>query len=72
MSQQQLSAAQQIEQINQQLTQALIRKEELTSRLEVENKNIIALRNVISGIQVGQQFAAEQVALQQAVESPTK
>lgn len=59
MQQQQLTAAQQIEQINKQLTQAMLRKEDSQAQAEASTKEIVALRNVMQGVGLGMQLQRE-------------
>jgi hypothetical protein len=60
--QQQVSATQQVQHVTQQLTQALIAKEDARVKLEDAEKAIVALRNVLAGVQVGQQLEREVIA----------
>jgi len=57
--QQQLTAAQQIEQINKQLQAVLIRKEDAQATVEASTKEIVALRNVMQGVVLGMQLQRE-------------
>lgn len=59
MQQQSVPVSQQIQQLNQQLTQAFVQKEEAHLRLAEAEKNIVALRNVLAGVGLGQKLAAE-------------
>lgn len=59
MQQQSVPVSQQIHQLNQQLTQAFVQKDEAQHRLAEAEKNIAALRNVLAGVGLGRQLAAE-------------
>ena len=63
MQQQQMTAAQQIEQINKQLSAALIRKTDAQATIEQVDKEIAAFRNVLAGVTVGMALQREADAL---------
>lgn len=56
---QSVPASQQIQQITQKLTQALVEKADAEAKVKENEATIIALRNVLAGIGLGQQLAAE-------------
>jgi hypothetical protein len=56
---QSVPASQQIQQITQKLTQALVEKADAEAKVKESEQTIIALRNVLAGIGLGQQLAAE-------------
>lgn len=58
----------QVEQLTKQLTAAFIRKEEAQAQLAEAEKTIVALRNVLAGIGLGQQLQKEIDAPKEPVE----
>lgn len=64
MSQQMQSipVSQQVHQFTQQVTALFIRRERLTSELDGVNEQLRALQNVIAGVELGKQLAAEVAA----------
>lgn len=52
-------ASQQVQQITQKLTQALVEKIELDAKAKELEQTILALRNVLAGVGLGQQLAVE-------------
>jgi hypothetical protein len=67
--QQQMTAAQQIEQINKQLNKALLAKTDAQATIEQADKEIAALRNVLAGVSVGMQLQREADAARAATEN---
>lgn len=59
------SAAQQVNAVRDQLLQAYTRKHDLEAQLKQADEQIAALRNLITGIPVGQRLAQE-IAAEQA------
>jgi hypothetical protein len=41
------------------LTKALVEREDAQAKIDESNKAILAIRNVLAGVQLGQQLAAE-------------
>ena len=64
--QKQMTAAQQIEQVRQQLQAAMIRKVDAQAAIETADKEIAALRNVLAGVSVGIQLQRESDAAKAA------
>lgn len=62
-----IPASQQVAQVTQQLTQALVECDDLQTALDAQKEKIRALRNVLAGVGIGQKLAAEQA---QAVNKP--
>lgn len=54
-----IPASQQIQQIQQKLSQAFAEKADAETRVKECEKTIIALRNVLAGVVLGQQLAVE-------------
>lgn len=67
--QQQIPVSQQIQQLTQQLNQAFIQKEEAQAKIVESDKAIVAIRNVLAGVGLGQQLASEISAAQSAPET---
>lgn len=59
---QKVPASNQVQQLSTALTQALIRKEEAQASLDEANKSIVAIRNVLAGVQLGQELQKEVAA----------
>lgn len=66
----QASASQQVQQLTQQLTQAFVQKEEAQAKVAEADKAIVAIRNVLAGIGLGQQLAAETAPKAEAPVTP--
>lgn len=64
------SAAQQVAFIEKRLLQLFIAKHDAETTVANSNTEILSLRNVLSGMPIGQQLAAEITAEQQAVAVP--
>lgn len=69
--QQQILPSQQIQQLTQKLSQALVERHEIETRREELDKTILALRNVLAGIGLGQQLQTE-INTQKPAEQPAE
>lgn len=54
-----IPASDQIKRIQEQLTQAFVEKADAEAKIKEADKTIIALRNVLAGVVLGQQLAVE-------------
>jgi hypothetical protein len=54
------TATQKIQEAANQLNQALLQKDMLSEQLEQVNERVKALRNLLAGVDIGRQIAAEQ------------
>lgn len=60
--QQQPSAAQTIEQINKALNQSIAQRAELHDQLQANEKQVLSLRNLMQGVELGKKLAADEAA----------
>lgn len=56
---QNIPVSQQVQQISQQLTVALVKSVELAAQKEANDKEVAAIRNLLAGIQLGQALQKE-------------
>lgn len=54
-----MSTADTINSLQANLTKALVEREDAQAKVDESNKNILAIRNVLAGVQLGQQLADE-------------
>jgi len=59
MQNQKTPASQQVNQLNSALTQALVRKVDAEAAAQAADKEIVAIRNVLAGVGVGQELQKE-------------
>jgi chromosome segregation ATPase len=57
-----MAAKEQLEALQVRLSDALLRKEQVTGELETLNTQIRAIRNVLEGVQLGNEVLREEVA----------
>jgi len=62
MNQPQVSASTTIDALNANLTKAFVEREDAATAVKAADIAILAIRNVLAGVQVGQKHAAEQAA----------
>ena len=67
----QVPASAQIEQLRSQLTAAFVRKEEAQATIIEADKQIVAIRNVLAGVGLGQQLIIEQQAAAAQAKAPS-
>lgn len=74
MQQQQPTAAQTIDQVTKALNQSIAQRAELHDQLAANEKQVLALRNLVQGVELGKKLAADaaEAAAKAAVPQPSE